>query len=688
MRSRLLLIGLCVLWLAGSVHAQGGEPVAVTGTLRLFEPASDVLVRVVAGQPVTLTLSAPTIDPTLTVYDAVGQVLAFNDDHDSGFDLPSPRDAALVFTPSADAPVVVRVAGYNWAYAGDYTLTIIGATVLDQNPVSLVQEAEGRVVEGTLAAQEGRAPRLAYPFLARAGATVTLTLTSAAFDAMLDVFDEAGAAIAANDDHDATVFSLPARTDSALRFTAPADGLYVALVRSFEDKGQGRFTLTIDGAAFGRATVINSVEEGPRPGECDRVLGRVVAVSSTFGGDFAAGNLLDGDPATGWSSREGDAAPYLIFEVAGGAAATLDGVIFNGFSTSPGFENDSVRAFSVGVSTALVAPEAFTTVLEAEFPRANTLQEYPFAPVAARYVLLRLLSNYGGRYTQAAEFNACTTLSGRAVETLRGEPPYLINGQLRSRDSYIEYRLYALQNATLTVTLSSEAFDPVLEVYNSAGRLLADNDEHPPELPLPNLWDAGLQVTLPEEGELVVRARSFAGGGPFVLTIDGRRIQATPPPAPELPPCRDVSSQAAGGSIVNFSSEFGGRWQAAFLHDGSEETGWASAPGAVSARREFVILDLAGDVQPLARFRINPSATGGDGSAHNVSRFAVLVSETTQRPEAFREVFSTLLTERYRYTLSFELPPGVRARYVMLETRDTFGGRWHEVAEFTVCAAD
>jgi len=51
-------------------------------------------------------------------------------------------------------------------------------------------------------------------------------------------------------------------------------------------------------------------------------------------------------------------------------------------------------------------------------------------------------------------------------------------------------------------------------------------------------------------------------------------------------------------------------------------------------------------------------------------------------------VFSTLLTERYRYTLSFELPPDVRARYVMLETRDTFGGRWHEVAEFTVCAAD
>ncbi len=687
MRHKLLLIGLCALLLAGGVRAQEGEPVTVTGTLKPFEPASDVLVRVVAGQPVTLALSAPAIDPTLTVYDAVGQVLAFNDDHEGGFGLPSPRDAALVFTPSTDAPVVVRVAGYNWAYAGDYTLWIEGAVVLDQNPVSIVENADGRLVEGVLAPQEGRAPRVAYPFVAQAGATVTLTLTSAAFDAMLDVVDEAGAIVAANDDHEAEAFSLPARTDAALRFTAPAGGLYMALVRSFEDKGQGRFTLAIDGAAFGRATVIN-VEEGPRPGECDSVLGSVVAASSTFGGDFAASNLLDGDRATGWSSREGDTAPYLIFEVAGGAPLTLDGVVFNGFSASPGFEDDSVRAFAVGVATALVAPEAFTTVLEAESPRQNVQREYPFEPVTARYVLLRLLNNYGGRYTQATEFNACTTLTGRLRGRLSGDPPYLINGLLRPQDSYVEYRLYALQNAALTATLSSEAFDPVLEVYDAAGRLLADNDEHPPELPLPSLWDAGLRLDLTEEGPLVVRARSFAGGGAFLLTIDGTRIQAAAPPAPALPPCRDVSSQAAGGSIVNFSSEFGGRWEVDYLHDGSAETGWASAPGAVSARREFVILDLAGDIQRLARFQINPSATGGDGSAYNVSRFAVLVSETTPRPDAFREVFSTLLTERYRYTLSFELPPDVRARYVMLETRDTFGGRWHEVAEFTVCAAD
>ncbi|MBN1965920.1 MAG: hypothetical protein JW910_14815, partial [Anaerolineae bacterium] len=87
-------------------------------------------------------------------------------------------------------------------------------------------------------------------------------------------------------------------------------------------------------------------------------------------------------------------------------------------------------------------------------------------------------------------------------------------------------------------------------------------------------------------------------------------------------------------------------------------------------------------------FRINPSATGGDDSLYNVSRFAVFISTATDAPADFVEVLSTLLDQRYRYTLYFELPEAVaEARYVRLETRDTFGGRWHEVAEFTVCAA-
>ncbi len=668
---------------ARAAQAQGNDAVTITGVLTAIEPASDVLIRVFAGQPVTIVLSAPTIDPSLTVLDAIGGVIASNDDADAALGLPSPRDAAVMFTPATNDLALVRVSSYRWTYSGPYTLTVHGAEVAGQTPVSLVQEANGAVIEGTLTPYPDRAARAAYSFPTLAGASIRLTLASEAFDAVLEVYDAAGELVASNDDHAAEI-ELPARTDSALTFEASVDGMYYILVRSFEDAGSGAYVLIIDGARFGRASVLSA--ETAREGVCDNVLGSVVGVSSTFGRGYSAENLLDGNPATGWSSRSDDRSPYLIFEVSDGVTVRLDGVVFNGFSASPGYANDSVRAFEVAVAKTLGPPETFTTVLESEAAQENAPQTYPFSPVEARYVLLRPLSNYGGNYFQATEFNACTSLTGLSSGNLSGEPPFIVAGDLTEAQPFVEYRLYAQDNAQMTVTLVSEAFDAVLEIYDSDGRRLADNDNHPPDIVLPHLQDAGLALTLAEPGMITIRARSVVRGGPYVLTIDGSRIQARPPETPLLAPCNDVSSVEVGGSVVGYSSEFGGRWEAEYLNDGSNETGWASAPGAVSARTEYVILSLAGGSRIIEGFRLNPSATGGDSTANNVSRFAVLVSNTIPEPEAFHEVFSTLLSERYRHTLGFELPEPVEARYVMLETRDTFGGRWHAVAEFTVCA--
>ncbi len=674
------LLALAAAWPpGGSPHPwQAGEAVTLSGALTAVEPGSEVLVRVEAGVPVTLTLTSPDFDTVLAVYDGLGQQVAYNDDNDTGIPLPGPRDSALVFTPQASGPMIVRVSSFAPGGTGAYTLRLQGVQVVEQRAVSILRAAGGSVAEGSLAQPQERA---AYSFTAAAGATITLTLTSPDFDTVLEVYDGAGELLAENDDHPASV-PLPRRTDSAVTFQAPADDTYAALVRAFQGEGAGRFRLLIEGATFGPQggqTIEAAVEERV----CDRVLGRVVAASSSFGGGFGPQALLDGDPATGWSSRADDDAPYILFEVSGGQPLPLDGVTFNGFSASPGYADDSVRAFEVAVSLTESDPAAFTTVLQAEAPQVNAPITYNFPPVEARYVLLRPLTNYGGSYFQATEFNACTTLGGE----LSGEPPYVIQGRLQPDQPYVEYRLYALEDAALAATLVSSAFDPVLEVYAADGTLLADNDDHPPEFPLPSLWDSALRLAFSAPGMFTVRVRSFAGGGPFTLTIDGDGLQARPPQAPDLPACRDVSSAAVGGSVAGFSSEFGGRWLAAYLIDGDEARGWASAPGAESARTEYVILDLAGDAQTVGGFRINPSATGGDGDAHNVSRFAVLVSTTDARPASFVEVFSTLLSERHSNTLSFDLPRPAQARYVMLQTRDTFGGRWHEVAEFTVCAA-
>ncbi|GEM_PF-3061327 len=673
----LLLIAAAWPPAAGDGLRQGGEAVTLNGTLTVLEPENEVLVRVRGGVPVTITLTSADFDTVLGVYDSIGQQVAYNDDNDTELRLPNRHDSAVIFTPAADSLLAVRVGGYGGEADGAYTLTLHGVEVVEQRAISIVQNAGGSVVAGLLNLPTDR---LAYAFQAASGAAITLTLTSTDFDTVLEIYDAAGTLIASNDDHDPDL-ALPRRTDSAVTFDVPADGRYAALVRSFEGEGGGRFLLTIEGSVFGVGDV--PVEAGTEEPTCDNVLDDVAAASSAFGSDFSAINLIDGDLTTGWSSRSDDTAPYLIFEVSGSQPVMLGGVMFDGFSPSAGFANDSVRSFEVAVSLEMGDPETFTPVLQAEAPRENTLRYYAFPPTEARYVMLRPLSNYGGTYFEATEFNACSTLGG----SLSGEPPYVISAQLRPGQPYMEYRLYALENAQMTATLTSLAFDPVLEIYDADGRRLADNDDHGPEFDLPALGDAALTLALPDPGLIVVRVRSFAGGGPFTLTIDGAGLQARPPETATLPPCRDVSSAAAGGAVVGFSSEFGGRWLAEYLIDGDEERGWASSPGEESARPEYVILDLVGGVQRIGSIRINPSATGGDDDAYNVSRFAVLVSTTDTQPAAFEQVFATLLDDRYHRMLAFDLPEPVEARYVMLETRDTFGGRWHEVAEFTVCAA-
>lgn len=694
------------VWLAVALWVAAGWPVeadsprqdsaatTLTGELTILQPASDILLRVTANTPVSVGLSSETFDATLTLYDAIGQIVAENDDHDPLFGLPARTDAALVYTPPGGDLLLVRAASLGWLGSGPYTLTVQGATVLSQNPFSIVETAPGPTIEGELIHFPGREPRVAYAFQARSDGNLTITLTSADFDVVLAIYDSSGAFIVGNDDHN-PAYDLPNQTDAAIQFGVPEDGEYVALVRSYDPDSVGRYSLRIDGAVFPAA--VGAVTPAPGTGgsspatlpgavACAPLLGGVVASSSSFSTEYRADNLIDSSLNTGWSSRGDDAAPYIIFEVSSAQPVAIGSVVFDGFSASPGFESDSIQAFSVGVAEVLVPPDQFTTVLEATAPQDNRLEVFPIEAVEGRYVLLSLQSNYGGRYFQATEFNVCAASDDGMGDLQGAEPPFVVAGVLPVDAAYLEYRVYALEDADVTFTLTSREFDPVIEVYAADGRLLGDNDDHPPAIALPGFSDAGLRLTFAVAETLLVRVRSFALGGAFVLTIDGTGIQLEPPEAPPLPACRDVSSAAMGGTIARFSSEFTGRWLADYLIDGHNETGWASAPGTVAARREYVVIDLAGGAQTIQGFRINPSATGGDSSANNTSRFAVLVSNTDLRLESFQEVFSTLLTERTAYTLAFDLDQPVEARYVMLETRDSFGGRWHEVAEFTVCA--
>ena len=78
-----------------------------------------------------------------------------------------------------------------------------------------------------------------HSFEGRAGQTVTITLESDEFDTYLVLLDAQGGAIEQNDD------AREGNTNSMLRVTLPSSGTYRVVVNSYDNTGNGRYTLTV-----------------------------------------------------------------------------------------------------------------------------------------------------------------------------------------------------------------------------------------------------------------------------------------------------------------------------------------------------------------------------------------------------------------------------------------------------------
>ena len=90
----------------------------------------------------------------------------------------------------------------------------------------------------------------------------------------------------------------------------------------------------------------------------------------------------------------------------------------------------------------------------------------------------------------------------------------------------------------------------------------------------------------------------------------------------------NLAAAANGGSVVVYSSNYGGRWDVANLIDGRPDYGWSGTFGNTTG--QYAIIALAnGGTYAVDRVRINPAATGGDPSTCNLQDFEVRVSTTT-----------------------------------------------------------
>jgi hypothetical protein len=191
-------------------------------------------------QDLTLRTEAPTIDPTIALYDRGGQVVAWDDDGGGGTD-------ALVAQSLS---------------AGDYCVQVrpIGAEPVDFAELVLILEEGFTVLPGqeapcTAATTQDLAMGVSSPFesIALDGVTdpasgrsdyrlslagplgMRIDLASGEFDTLLEVYDAAGNQVATNDDFSGT----DSRVEQAF---APGD--YCVVARGFDDGG-GAYTMAM-----------------------------------------------------------------------------------------------------------------------------------------------------------------------------------------------------------------------------------------------------------------------------------------------------------------------------------------------------------------------------------------------------------------------------------------------------------
>lgn len=152
----------------------------------------------------------------------------------------------------------------------------------------------------------------------------------------------------------------------------------------------------------------------------------------------------------------------------------------------------------------------------------------------------------------------------------------------------------------------------------------------------------------------------------------------------------NLALDSNGGSIVGFSSNYGGDWDVTNLIDGSMTSGWSSESSDTT--NQYIIVRLAnGGTYNINRVRLNPAATGGDDPVNDVKDFEIRVSTSfnpnTFDPNSFDpSSFATVLTETvpqsdalFDYTF-----PATSAKYVMLFGVNNYGGAYMEAAELEV----
>lgn len=353
-------------------------------------------------------------------------------------------------------------------------------------PLRVGQSASGQLVESDEPVNN-RGRFHAYRVDAREGQRLLVAAESDAFDTYLVVGRQVGPVL----DEIKTDDDGGENTDSRLRFTAPRTGSYIVLVQAFSEDGMGPFTVSVNEAPAPttggtRSISIGSTEEG--------------ALADTDNEDDETGKFYDQYSFRGQAGQRveiglqsGDFDTYLVL-------GRLDGCDWEEIQTDDDDGEDTNSRIR------------YTLPSDGEY----VIRATSFGENQGTYTLTV-------REREAAPAPTSRRISaGPAVTSaLDEDDPVLETDQSH-------YELWAYQGRAgeqIRIHMDAEGFD----TYLAIGQMDGEEFEE-----LATMDDGGegtnslLEITLPGDGEYVIRANSFSAGetGEYTLRVES----STPTP--------------------------------------------------------------------------------------------------------------------------------------------------------------
>ncbi|WP_204151880.1 trypsin-like peptidase domain-containing protein [Leptolyngbya sp. CCY15150] len=193
-----------------------------------------------AGQRIVIDMSSNDFDTYLVLLDPNGVDIMQDDDGAGG------TNSRIEATLPANGTYTIFANSYQDGETGRYSLQVresnsAANSPRPSNPTTngLILNDQGRLGPGSLILQEDGSYYQEHTFYGTSGQTVTISMESNEFDTYLILLGPNGELIDQNDDVG------PNTLNSRIVTTLPRTGTYVILANSYDNTGQGRYTLTV-----------------------------------------------------------------------------------------------------------------------------------------------------------------------------------------------------------------------------------------------------------------------------------------------------------------------------------------------------------------------------------------------------------------------------------------------------------